>query len=84
MGLVLISITFYNWSAFLWNVVTKVIPTANRGKENSFKSQKELMVETTKLPKARENACVQVVNGFSLPLIVERMARVLWTNRKAK
>ena len=27
------------------------------------------MVETTKLPKARENACVQVVNGFSLPLI---------------
>ena len=39
MGLVFISITFQNWSAFLWNVVNKVIPTANRGKENSFKSQ---------------------------------------------
>ena len=39
MELVLISITFHNSSAFLWNVVTKVIPTANRGKENSFKGQ---------------------------------------------
>ena len=38
MELLLILI-LHNWSAFLWNVVTKVIPTANRGKENSFKSQ---------------------------------------------
>ena len=54
MGFVPISITCHNWSAFRLNVVTKtkVIPTANRGKENSLKSQKEFKVKITKLPQS--------------------------------
>ena len=54
MGFVTISITCHNWSAFRLNVVTKtkVIPTANRGKENSLKSQKEFKVKITKLPQS--------------------------------
>ena len=40
-----------------------------RRKKNIFKSQSELKVKPTKLPKARENAGVQVMVAFFLYLI---------------
>ena len=46
---------------------TKLITKANqmKGKYITLKSRRELKTETSKLPKARENAGDQVVVGFS-------------------
>ena len=46
-------------------IKTKVITKANRRKESALKSQWELRIKPTKLPKARENAGEQVVIGFN-------------------
>ena len=46
-------------------IKTKVITKANRRKESALKSQWELRIKPTKLPKARENAGDQVVIGFN-------------------
>ena len=44
---------------------TKLSQRPIRWKENNFKSQWELKLDTIKLPKARENAGDQVVIGFT-------------------
>ena len=46
-------------------IKTKFITKANRRKESALKSQWELRIKPTKLPKARENAGEQVVIGFN-------------------
>ena len=64
---------------------TKLSQRPIRWKENNFKSQWELKLDTIKLPKARENAGDQVVIGFYFCIwLVERVARVFWANHRAK
>ena len=51
-------------------------------KENALKSQWQLKVKTSKLPKARENAGDGVVNGFNFGS--DWLRKWLWTNHRAK
>ena len=63
---------------------TKVITTANQKKGKYLKSQSELKVKTTKPPKARENTGDHVVIGVGFASDWSRVARIYWTNHRAK
>ena len=66
-GKVIIITGYHNYSAFRLNVeepVPKLSQQPIRAKENVTRSQWELRVKTSKLPKARENAGDQVLIVF--------------------
>ena len=59
--------------------------TANQKKGNTFTSQGELKVKPSKLPKSAGKHGRPSLDLFYFHLLlVERVARVLWTNQRAK